>query len=76
MAKARSSKISKPAVTTEAIRTLPAHLQVDIAVDEFGVRIIEPYSDGEICAVSIPDTPHGYAKDCRCLWGRPGTGWA
>ena len=48
MTKARSSKTSKPTATTEEVRTVPSHAQVDIAVDELGVRIIHPYSDGEI----------------------------
>ncbi|MGA5653239.1 glycogen debranching protein GlgX [Rahnella contaminans] len=48
MTKARSGKTSKPTATADEVRTVPSHAQVDIAVDALGVRIIHPYSDGEI----------------------------
>src|SRR5476649_1761352 len=48
MAKARSSKVTQPTASTDEVRTVPSNSQVNIAVDELGVRIMHPYSDGEI----------------------------
>src|SRR5476649_1676691 len=49
MAKNPPKKASKPTTSLpESQQRVLNHAQVDIAVDEAGVRIIHPYSDGEI----------------------------
>jgi len=48
MAKKTPPKASIPAPTPAKPQPALPHLQVNIAVDEAGVRIIHPYSDGEI----------------------------